>query len=91
MSRCKAPENLQNKAYLNGTPLMWNEDNAADGRFSSVKKNMAERGGFEPPVACATPAFQASTIGLSVTSPQAGQDTLRVDGCKGFFKGVELH
>ena len=30
---------------------------------------LAERGGFEPPVTCATREFQSRTFGLSVTSP----------------------
>ena len=34
-----------------------------------ASSHMAEREGFEPSVTCATHAFQASTIGLSVTSP----------------------
>ena len=36
MSRCKAPEILRNKAYLEGTSLTKDEGNAADGRFSSA-------------------------------------------------------
>jgi hypothetical protein len=36
MSRCKADEILRNKAYLQGTSLTKDEDNAADGRFSSA-------------------------------------------------------
>jgi hypothetical protein len=36
MSRCKVPETLRNKAYLEGTLLMKGEGNAADGLFSSA-------------------------------------------------------
>jgi len=36
MSGCKAPENLGQKAYLEGTSLTKIEGNAADGRFSSA-------------------------------------------------------
>ena len=41
------------------------------------EKEMAERGGFEPPVPFGTPAFQASTFGRSVTSPQNRESTLK--------------
>jgi hypothetical protein len=36
MPRCKAPDVLRNKAYLEGTSLPKGEGNAADGRFSSA-------------------------------------------------------
>jgi hypothetical protein len=36
MPRCKADEILRKKAYLEGTSLTKDEDNAADGRFSSA-------------------------------------------------------
>jgi hypothetical protein len=50
MPRCKAPEILRNKAYLQGTSLTKDEGNAADGRFSSACQ--ADDGiGLPPPIA----------------------------------------
>jgi hypothetical protein len=39
---------------------------------------LAEREGFEPSVPCGTHDFQSCTFGLSVTSPQVGQNTTKV-------------
>ena len=50
-------------------------------RLLALKPAVAERGGFEPPVGFPTPAFQASALDHSATSPKGTADNRAKRSC----------
>jgi hypothetical protein len=58
---------LKDKKFQFSLKIGWRA--LASGELTRTFFQLAERGGFEPPVSCPTPVFETGTFNRSVTSP----------------------